>query len=248
MRGPTGKTVVVWSLALLFVAVLQPDSIQAQEAQETPEPGEVVIPQEWADDEMVEAPRRVVAMLIREALKSPQNQEAWVSLAQALPELGEEEEGEAYVRLLRASQIADSVALAAALAGTSGASSGGPGGWEATVRDVLFALAAVVDWTVEVVVVWVVRYDLHLVMILSALLIGLILLKGREPWAQGGRIRRARTTPAGEHLLREGTSRGVDTARALWASGLPLHEISRRTGLAQDALAVMLSLQRSSRA
>ncbi len=257
-RTPTREVVVVWLLALLFCSTPYGpgDVLLAQESpnpaprgasspafQEAPQS----LPQEWEEGEYVEAPRRVVAQLIREALRSPDNQKAWSELARALPELGEKEEGESYVRLLQAARIADSVAVASAPASGSSQGKGRDlasraGGLGA----VLASLPAGLRGPADRIVVWITANDLPLVLFLTGFLILLILLKGQEGAgrrpAEGGE----RVEDRGEYLLREGTSRGLEMARALWSSGVPVHEIARRTGLAQDALSVMLSLQRRS--
>jgi len=260
------STVMVWAFLLLFLcatpvaaafgadapdvspqAAAQHDTVPSSMA-ETDEAGLPEAPEAWVEDEYVEAPRRVVAMLIRAALQSPENQESWAELADALPELGETEDGESFGRLLRAAQIADSVALAAELSSAGGGTPEGSVLEKAGLAVLLPRVTRGLKDAVAKVVVWVSRNDLPLVLTLSALLIALILMKGREPWMARFRSGGRGAEPAGEHLLKEGTSRGLDTARALWSSGLPVHEIARRTGLAQDALTVMLSLQGSPRA
>jgi hypothetical protein len=261
MRSRTRGGVVVWAFLLLLcftplkasgerTQVSRPaqrvDTLAAATAaDEEAAAGKDLLsgPQVWEDDEFVEAPKQVVATLIRAALNSPENQAAWAELARALPELSEEGDSFSY-GIARAARVADSVAIAAATAASgSGAGPKGTTGWVAFTESADRVLRS----TVDQVVLWVTRHDGLIITALGTLLVALILGKGRDPLSLGRTQKEEEQTVAGEYALKEETSKGMDAARALWSSGLPVNEISRRTGLAQDALSVMVSLQRSAR-
>lgn len=180
-----------------------------------------------------QAPAERVRELVREAMRTPDRREVWAGLALSLTEMGEAKggEGAGRDRLDDAVRVADSLAFAPGLS---------PGrdhvedemGHHWNVGIALSALAAR-PWAVPG--------------FLALVLLGIVAFRvGRK----GGEAAHGREIPHPPATLegRPGDSRPPEGtpwnfALALWESGLPPSEVARRTGLAQDTLAVLTALQ-----
>ncbi len=225
---------------LLLGLLLAPLSLQAQAAGSPAEP------------------REQVAALIREALRSPDRAESWIGLAQGLEKL---ESGGAD-GLQAAVHIADSLARApaplpsAAADGTAAVDAVGP--VEGTVPRPEGLQPAGVPWLGKVLgsrafgaATRATQRDWLILPGLLGLALGGVLLVRRtrrgaavvRRTGVGGRtpprVEKGMTTAGLRKISQD--SRGF--ALALWESGLPASEVARQTGLAQDGLAFLLTLQ-----
>ena len=197
-------------------------------------------------------PEDEVANLVREALRAPDRDETWACLDFALSKMiAPAVEGQEPSH--RAIRVADSLTCPSGslrtTASSSSASTTPPGGLQ---RASSFGrlLNGARQWVIGLFGGW---KDLatRKPWIPRGLLIlaGIALLwLGRHSVREefGRRPRKTRETGPGPRLERRGPSIPQDNpkilALALWEGGLPSPEIARRTGLAQDALSVLLML------
>lgn len=165
---------------------------------------------------VVERPSDMVARLARTVLLAPGESSAWRALAGALPELALE--GPADLEgTLEAARLADSVAA------TLQARSGEPD----TLPPDTASMAPASPATPRRSLLWP-----GLLMGAGALLLGALGMgELRRRWARASRGGR-RVEEAGR----------LWTVRTLAGSGIPLAEIARRTGMAQEAVDLALSL------
>lgn len=199
-------------------------------------------------------PEERVAALVREALRAPDRDETWACLDLALSEMNapaaDGQDSESQVR-----RVADSLLCPSGSAGIDASSSplsttppGGlqrvsgldgllNGAWQRVNRTLdawtheARAMAAGTSWPQAALLLFVLASLFWL---------------GRK-WIRSGLMRlRRRKGPRGSSAKRGASdSRGAShaLALALWEGGLPYPEIARRTGLAQDALSVLLALE-----
>jgi hypothetical protein len=197
------------------------------------------------DEDYMEGPRRVVARLIRAALASPENQAAWTNLATTLGgiegEAGQEDEG-----MLLAAHVADSVAAAVGGAQGSGKLNGERmTAWLDGIAETILTAEAELEAALEGIFGPAAGEAWFLPILLCAPLISLLLLRGFQPNSRRARMKRRKKEVLAEAESEPATINSLDAARAMWSTGIPPSEIARKTGLAQDALSVMASLNRS---
>jgi len=177
------------------------------------------------------SPARVVAGLVREALARPEAREVWEALPRAILEM---EEGGTE----RAGAVAGaggSVALPGPVPPASTPPPAGEGAGAAGREGVRGFLRSAVPWGPP-----------HLRGVGGAL--GVVVLVGGAGWfglrARWGRRaeRWAVRSRAGSRDAMAAPDRAA-LALALWESGLPVQEVSRRTGMARDAVTVLLRLR-----
>jgi len=200
------------------------------------------------------SPQKRVTELIRQAMEGPGRREVWAGLALSLSEMNRvaREEGRETGGMEEAVRIADSLAFSSPPSKSVNAGPGpikGPGGsWNA--GGLTWMEMGDPGRTLF-------RHPLALPGVLVLILLILLFFRAREGRARktgetrlargpGERIDRRASRP-GEPQETE-NSGGQDPwafALALWESGLPPSEVARRTGLAQDTLAVLLTLQDS---
>lgn len=159
-----------------------------------------------------ERPAEVVARMARRAMGLPDDPEAWQALAEVLPELALS--GEADLEgTFQAARVADSLSATAAT-GLGASQSEGQAWFPRWTALPSGALPSAVALAVA----------------LAAALSGALVVVLRR--------RRSRATEA----RRDGGTDKLGAARSLVTRGLPAYEISRRTGMAQDAVQVMLAM------
>ena len=162
-----------------------------------------------------ERPAELVARMAREAMGLPADPAGWSALANALPEmalLG----GADLESTFEAARIADSLsASASALA--EPAVGADPGVME-SVKTILLSSLMQGRW-MDIVLAFLVT---------GAVGAGIVLLRRRRK-----NPKKAKAPYRGDR---------VRAARSLASSGLSVHEIARRTGMAQDAVHVLMSL------
>lgn len=204
--------------------------------------------EEWNGDDFMEAPRRVVARLIRVAMMSPENEAAWAKLAATLPELSSDEEAQS-PSMLRAAQIADSVAGAVAGSSSDAMTTAGSGGsgpaWAAPIGNLFNRAANSFKSALKSVFGAAVDEDWFGLTVLLTPLLAFLLLRGIQAGSPKSRNRGPREQTAASSQAETESVGSLDAARALSSSGLPPCEVARRTGIAQDALTVMAALGRS---
>jgi hypothetical protein len=185
------------------------------------------------DGSGAQAPAERVRELVREAMRTPDRREVWAGLALSLTEMGEAKggEGAGRDRLDDAVRVADSLAFAPGLS---------PG--REHVEDEMGHL-----WDVRVALSALAARPWAVPGFLTLVLLGVVAFrvgrKGGET-AQGKESLHPPTSLEGRpdaSRPREGTP--WNFALALWESGLPPSEVARRTGLAQDTLAVLTAVQ-----
>jgi hypothetical protein len=199
-----------------------------------------------AQDPGSESPRPLPE-LVREALNRPADPSAWTGLADALPELALTESADP-VTLFEASRVADSLAgapVAVSAAAPEGvdvdlpAGSGTPTGRRSGLEASLAAMGAGIrGLPAGDLLAWA-----------PWALVALIL--GVGPFLRGRARRRARSAAEAAKAAAASEERPESAERRHWTvttlaeNGLPPSEIARRTGMAQDAVHVLLGLRSS---
>lgn len=192
-------------------------------------------------------PEARVAAMVREALRTPEDLEAWRCLDLALTEMNAPV-GNGQDLSSRAHRATDSLTCPNGSVYWTASSSafpptqpGGPDGksWSSDSRNgawqrVLPSLNK--RWLSLVEAPWMIS----IVLLLSS---GALIWFGRSTVlellaSKSGPVAQSDPEPA-----RRGPENPVAMALALWEGGLPSPEIARRTGLAQDALSVLLNMQ-----
>ena len=197
-------------------------------------------------------PRAHMAALVREALRSPDAPESWAGLAQGLSTMRAGETRDVTPRgVLAAVRIADSLAFAP-LSPAETASGIGEGKGENQARmgsRMILGLAlAAMDPLAGLLPLGV-----------AALVLGALIATGWIPLRAGGKgrrppnRRRSHGRPAvTERASSAGSRKKRTDARSMALSlaehGMPASEVARRTGMAQDEVAVVLALHRRGQA
>jgi hypothetical protein len=200
------------------------------------------------------SPQKRVTELIRQAMEGPGRREVWAGLALSLSEMNREarEEGRETAGMEEAVRIADSLAFSSLPpeAATAGAEPGRDPGSSWNARSLTELEVGDLGRTLF-------SHPMALPGVLGLILLVLLFLRSRESrgratkearLARGPRGRVDPESPMTSEPRETGNSGGQDPwafALALWESGLPASEVARRTGLAQDTLAVLLTLQDS---
>lgn len=182
--------------------------------------------------------------MVRRALHAPEAPESWAGLAQALSAMGSQTPGgQRPAGVMAAVRIADSLAFAPLLARNEE-----PKAETARAVDLLQSIprnlggllplgAAVAALLGLVATGWLPGKGIR-----RRLAVG---KKGRGP---GSSIRRAPAWAGGSDRIPQDRARERTDARSMALSllehGMPANEVARRTGLAQDELAVVLALSR----
>ena len=185
-----------------------------------------------------------VAQLVRAGLSAPGDSAVWTEMAHLLPEMARTD-GADVMASFEASRLADSISrspfdpMAAALSAnrSTGAATSRSAGPVTSGRTVTSAASAGIEWgpffrQALPFIPWV-------VVGLIALVIGGLKLNRT---VRRVRIARSREDSKELRAARDSKSR-LWAVTALAASGLPPTEIARRTGMAQDAVRVLMGLQ-----
>jgi len=176
--------------------------------------------------------------LIRQALKDPNAPRSWAGLAQGLSNL-DAAGGRERPDVSAAVRIADSLAFSPLLAGSPRGETA-PRGW---IAGLLNRVSTILP-----------RVGPFLPYAAAALVLAALVLNGwipgRTARGGGGRAPKARLSRGRSPAPRRGSSgRGKEgdsrsLALSLMEHGMPANEVARRTGLAQDEVAVVLALHR----
>ncbi|MFQ5538166.1 MAG: hypothetical protein ACE5GJ_12040 [Gemmatimonadota bacterium] len=175
-------------------------------------------------------PVHTVARRMREALRAPDRPGVWSEIARALPELALEGSADLEGTMEAARIAEDLTALENRASPASGASaSNGSRNGEASAGEVRFPQEAGLPFP---------RPSDILVILTGIVVLGVLLKTsgGMTPW-QRRSVRRPDTGDAGG-----GHSAGE--IRHLASVGLTVREIARRTGMAQDAIHVLMEVRR----
>ena len=174
----------------------------------------------------LERPSDVVARLAREALASPGDSTAWRALAGALPDMALS--GDADLEgTFEAARLADSLSAATGVAVTSDVDPGGAPLVEQASPPAVTDPGAPASW-------WPPALSAQ---VMIGTLFGALALVGLRMTRTRRRVRMAPPSPA--HRAEQGR---LWTARTLATGGVDVPEIAKRTGMAQEAGNLALSL------
>ncbi len=199
------------------------------------------------NDARFDGPEARVAAMVREALRTPENTEAWRCLDLALSEMNAPV-GNGQELNSQAQRDADSLACPNGSVYWTASSSafpptrpGGPEGNSWSSESPNGAWQRVLPtmknmWLSLIENPWI----FPVLLLLSS---GVLIWFGRATVLELLSTRNGLGTRSAPDTPQRGPENPVAMALALWEGGLPSPEIARRTGLAQDALSVLLNLK-----